>query len=978
MALKLDDKPGHQYDDDFGTYDPQKTPAGDPSDPRASASTLYDQESAGATTKDDYANNESAMLSDRIGSGYSANTKDTFRNLKGKITKKRGIAGIIIGGLVGGGIFGFSIIQGPMQFIHFSQLLQRFHFSRTEIFGNDRTTKVMLYALLGKGAERGRLGVLANKAADKWEQRLLNESGLRPVYDKTTRRFVGFEIVNQDKFREFLGDINERNNARLERVMGRGAEITQAGNRVTRGGNASGSDDIPANARIVNLRNVSSRDRRIAIRAIGQTTHTNKVVSGIGSRLLKKRGGVSFSWLNPVRDVTDRAELRRGILKEWAKKTKNGVNSKISNVGKLADENTKQQLDRLNEAGTDPPEPGGGETVKNLRTILARSAGPALAAGAICTAKSFGDDIPEYKYTNNVLPMMRMGTAILSMGDQVRSNKNLSLEELSVYSELLYDNETRTSWASARSIQGELGEEMTGPDLPTEAQLKNINDKPKLFDIIDSIPGIGPVCGAYNAIGSIVPGFVSDITGFFVNLPLGVFGTSTEELTEQALAAVAGQSVDPFAKGAEFGNLVNVGAFMAGNDHAISMGGAPLTTQQVATLKTEQQEIEKHTKTIAQRYFDPYEANSLFGKIIWSIPTNFSQLTSSFSNPFKNLGNIFSSTSNTVTAQTVGGYDYGVPRYGFSLEEQLDPRFEDPYENAAWVEPRLEELNNEYGECFGIKIIISDAGISLENGATVNVFKTPDKCKQNGDETFLRYRFYIADTIAALSMACFEGDDEACSQLDANTSTATGNGASEGASGSANLRETIVVDKPGKFITMPARYSCSGRTTQIDSRIAPALAYLINTYNLCADDGLANGHKSHGAGLGVDLRPRGDNNSKEVWKNTIERAARDMGWWGDAADEGKSSKGCAYYSGYGQCMHVVYPDKIPKWVRWIGYNGDVDHGDPWHVFGSSYAHIHIGWDTPNGDGLAGSIIPTPRASVYTFPAPIPDDLKELL
>ena len=196
------------------------------------------------------------------------------------------------------------------------------------------------------------------------------------------------------------------------------------------------------------------------------------------------------------------------------------------------------------------------------------------------------------------------------------------------------------------------------------------------------------------------------------------------------------------------------------------------------------------------------------------------------------------------------------------------------------------------------------------------------------------------------------------------------------AGGDADMMKTIKVSTKGKFITLPKKYSCDGRTTRIDSRIATNIAYLVNNYKMCADDGLANGHKSHGAGLGIDMRPK-DGNSKAVWKETVEQAARDMGWYGDSASDSKGSKSsCASYSGYGTC--VGGQGKIPKWVRWIGYNGDVDHGDPWHVFGGSYAHIHIGWQTPNNDGVSASIIAEPRDSVYAFPAPIPDDLKSLV
>lgn len=200
--------------------------------------------------------------------------------------------------------------------------------------------------------------------------------------------------------------------------------------------------------------------------------------------------------------------------------------------------------------------------------------------------------------------------------------------------------------------------------------------------------------------------------------------------------------------------------------------------------------------------------------------------------------------------------------------------------------------------------------------------------------------------------------------------------------GGADLKKTIKVKEGAEFIKLPSAYSCPGRETRIDARIAASLVYILKKYDMCSDDGLANGHKSHGAGLGVDIRPKDQSkqNSKEEWKRTVEQMIRDINWWGDSADEGKSQKGCAKYSGYGSCVAGAEgpKGKIPQWARWIGYNGDVDHGDPWHVFGGSYGHVHLGWDTPNHDGVAPSIISQPVSEVYTFPAPIPNDLNSVL
>lgn len=202
--------------------------------------------------------------------------------------------------------------------------------------------------------------------------------------------------------------------------------------------------------------------------------------------------------------------------------------------------------------------------------------------------------------------------------------------------------------------------------------------------------------------------------------------------------------------------------------------------------------------------------------------------------------------------------------------------------------------------------------------------------------------------------------------------------------GTADLTKTITVDTPGKFIKLPSKYSCPGHTTTIDSRIAADVAYLVDTYNMCADDGLAAGHLSHGAGVAVDLVPR-NGNSKQDWINSTEAAAKAIGWWGDSANDPKGTvPSCAKYipSGdqeWGQCMHETYPDKFGTWMRWLGYNGAYIHGDPWHIYPAGNGpHLHVGWDTPNHDGVSPTIISQPRQSVYAFPAPVPDDLKGLV
>ncbi|HEX5797556.1 MAG TPA: phage tail tip lysozyme [Candidatus Saccharimonadales bacterium] len=196
--------------------------------------------------------------------------------------------------------------------------------------------------------------------------------------------------------------------------------------------------------------------------------------------------------------------------------------------------------------------------------------------------------------------------------------------------------------------------------------------------------------------------------------------------------------------------------------------------------------------------------------------------------------------------------------------------------------------------------------------------------------------------------------------------------------GDANLEQTIKVSEPGRFITMPSRYGCGGTEHRIDSRIAAGVAYLLLKYDMCLTAGLEDGHASHGAGLAIDTVPK-NGNSKADWKNSTEAAARAIGWYGDSADDPQGSQAsCANYTDDGMCMHAVHPDKFPKWMRWLGYNGASCHGDPWHVFGGCGAHLHVGWDSPNGDATSSSVISEPIPELYTFPAPVPEDLRGLV
>lgn len=764
---------------------------------------------------------------DKLGRGFSEKDKSgSFFSRKkfsiGKWTRKKTAVAATVTIVGAGGIFGLSVLQGPLQFVHFAQMLQKFHLQRNEDFGDNRTSKILLYAVAGKGAQNGRLGVKGNIAANAWEKRLLERTGMRPVYSETTRRFVGFEIVNENKAQEALGSVGDKKNFNtkaIERTMGKGAEIRTA-REVRDAGryrpvSASGSS-LDNNTRMVDLTGVNFNDRRAWIRSIGQSTDTWRVSSAIGSRLLIKRAGVDFHPMNKVKDRLDSSAdskktaqaVEEEIDEEHEKEITNGVDVPDEfEAGKSQDDDG----DGVGDTSTAEDESLSSETKDLLKQFkengvkgLKAAAVPAAAVGVLCAAKSYGDGIKEFRFQNTILPMERMGVKAITTGNQVMSNDNFDMDSLKIASKYLYDKESKTSWSAAASVRAEQGK-TGGIPMPQEADLSTAGGKPKLFRVLDQIPGLGTTCGIQNAIFNLpgvkqVTGLIGDITSGALDAALSPFGTNSDSLLLSSMKTISGKSVDPSAKGADFGNLANTGAYLAANDQAISMGGAAMSQQSAMELREYQDSFEKHdqqTKSIADRYFDPVSSTSFFGKMIDNTPDT-SSFASAFVGSLKLLSpsKLFGSLPIFSSAGAASSYDYGTPEYGFTVGEQSDQRFENPYENAVIVESRLDDLNNKYGECFNMKITVDDEGPHIESGKSVNTFDIADKSQcQSGSEEFLRYRFYIADVVNTLSLACYEGDNASCIEVGISGSgSANSEGEGSAVSGDAKTLAQQILD----------------------------------------------------------------------------------------------------------------------------------------------------------------------------------------
>lgn len=703
--------------------------------------------------------------------------------------KKKSIGGAIASLLVGGGLFGATILSGPFQFIHLAQTLQRFHLTNNEEFSNDRTSKVLLYALLGNTA-RGRLGVTSNKAADIFEKKLVDSTGMRPVYSELTGRFVGYEIVDDNKATRTLDGASDRDTKTLERIAGKGADFKLAGEltgqQKIKGINGK---EINAKNRILDLRGVSINDRRLMNNVIGRQTNTNKIASIVGSRLLSKRGGVDF---HPLKNVTRNANDNLADYRQQRKDARNEQARTGRAPPPLAveaggnDANGDGTID-INAADQDAATKTNEKIVeikgadsKGLTSIKAGlnvAKGPAIVVGVLCAVKGISASVDEYKF-QNMQTMMRFGASFLTVGSQVMRGEDLNMDELGALHEDLQDKETGLGWDSAQSIQAEQGAPLSGPDISPDAKPSKPGDEPIVLQAVNSVPGLSPVCGVVNSVGGLpvikqISDGISAVTDAAANTVLKQFGYTVKSLTDGAIALIAGQAVDLAATGPDLGNLANYGVRLAANDQAIANGGRALTTTEVAVLDNNQ--LAEPTKNIASRYFDPYVATSLSAKLIDKVPSSFAQWGTTFSKFPMSISSLpdlavlrLNQKANAATA-----YDYGFPEYGYSQAERNDPKFEDPYENALIVESKLSALNEKYGECFATTVTADGTIVTGQSVSYDFLFKNP-KCA-DGSEDLLRYRFYLADTVTAKSLACFEANDgPACDELGFNGGSATG------------------------------------------------------------------------------------------------------------------------------------------------------------------------------------------------------------
>lgn len=729
--------------------------------------------------------------------------------------QKAGGAGLFVGLILL--ILGL-ISLGPLQFIHMSQLLSQFHFSKQSDLTDNRFRKMMRYMRNPNNPEKTRLGYFANKSADKLTAKL-SEKGIKPVYG-TGGYSTGFEV-----------DVNKmKNDADFGRLI-----IGDGDNDATR---ANIANEFGANV-------TKDGDGKLIIKPDGNDYYKDKkftkfIVKAAGlegkifatkARRLNIRGG-NAGLFHPIKkSVANKIDDIIAARKEKLK-IKDTESTPLSTDNKNTEENPSAEAE-ANEIADDAnkvraeAKKGGFATLFNTGNIAKTGLGAISLTGFTCLFNSLSNTIYDSQASNVLTPLMNSGVEAIAIGNQVMSGDDLDLLTLGAYSTNLYSKDYG-SWENAKSIQANLGNKDKGTPQPAEAAL-NVNNNAALIFLkkLESASVFGadgsietickPAVQAGTAVVSVVAAVFSG--GSTVGGRLAVLGEQIVKATASVVAsgvlmdqvdkAIVGDPINVLDyHGGQFGSLVDSGAFLAGNEAFLDSGGQLLSPEQTAELAKNQQYVlrqEKKEHSIYDKYINPVQYDSAVAQLIddqsynttkslSSIPTTF---FGSLSDSLRNVAGVFSpqiyAQNNATGAAT---FDYGLPYAGFTQSQIDNPIVDNPEKNYEEAVKLINEPvdvdgqdDNNYTykqlflECNNLNVTDelestpenkdqSSLYQSNPNGGSepgIENLTKDGKCGNPGDEKLLRLRFAIFDMQTAQAAACQLGDDEACTNLGINT-----------------------------------------------------------------------------------------------------------------------------------------------------------------------------------------------------------------
>jgi hypothetical protein len=673
--------------------------------------------------------------------------------------KQATIGGSIAGLVIGGGFFFLSIATGPLEIIHFAQLMQHIHLTTNDNQSNDRTGKIFrsVKNLKSGTVYRNNLGFLGNRYANRIEAKL-KAAGYESSYNPRTGQWEG--LVPDRNGPEYKNMNDNQYKAAVEEKLG----VTLKQN-------------IPNEKGVTPLTNYSKetffidpretgyskgvRNSRGVISDILTKSGYSSLTSSIDARVMGKRFGLT---LHPIKRLDSKliAAADEAIRAAKAKKATQAEQDKAAaDAEKAAWEDEQAQLinegdtlafEDIKNATNDPKASDAQNAATDSKAASTKSAadttaqeaqsagresgsgqagalsklthsvsfkitgGLAALVGVACLAKGLDDTAVQIKEIQVIEPLMRMSGELLSLAAQIQTGQDLDMKQVAYYANTLNNPTTHSNFIQAQSIQAESGNAFDKSQVSTT--LTTINDNASPFHFLnEGVIGtaLNGACSTAGQVGLLVISFlggpVSTVVGGVLAFEFG------PAVINQAVQWFAGKAVNTGIVGAERGDAINYGTKLLANAGAISTGGGLLSANQVGALKVDESvgyQKQIASESFVKRTLDPSNSTSLVASLVDKFAVlRTNGLTNTISSLFslKNytgmIGAIF--TKHASAAALSESYDYGIPTYGFTKDDMDNQDTSDPFANADAASAILDGTDGQKyidraQQCFGVNI----------------------------------------------------------------------------------------------------------------------------------------------------------------------------------------------------------------------------------------------------------------------------------
>jgi lysozyme family protein len=725
---------------------------------------------------------------------FSGNKDKKKKKLFGKLTgRQKAVGGGLLGALVGLIIGLFSILQGPLQFIHLSQILSKFsRYSDNSI--SIRTKSLFKYHRYNATGDIGetRVGFVGSRQFAKVTSQL-DAKGIT-IQRNTPNGRPSAVIIDASKNPGLRGVTQAQTEANIARHFGLETKnINRAG---------SGYFEIDVDG-------LNSRRLRMLTSSTLGLLEDGKIQTAMNKRVIGKFWNAP-SLFHPLQrgaaDLQNRWDTR--VARITAEKERKNQDSKRAKL-KADYENARQRL---------------ATRLSGASTFLS---GALTVTGGLCVVKGAADLLPAVNYANVVVPAKEEAIDKIAIGSQVQTGDDFDMDILANVQESLVDDEGRSIWSSQALNALEYGgkgdgytinpgykqaftydggsianllrafetEDAVNEDAVREIsneELENADESGAIVGGIDATADtvcspLGLVAQGIAGVGLVFLGPGGWVVKSAQTLSSAAVFSGIIYTINQMVSNLGEDMIEDFG-GPQGGNLLAYGARASANMNARSMGGVALSESDELALWNEFEQREREEfmqRSFFARTFDVYENRSVASNLLRKTPPpsrqSISNIAHSLVNPFNSL---FSSISSVATPRALadeGNYNWGFPIYSIPPDVLENETYEDPYENAVVAERILQdELGDADDEadrdtytgraeaCFGVRFQKDSNGWDVIPTEEVNPLEETyqgEDCSDMSDSNWVRMMLFVFDTSILTTIECYEGETAACQKI---------------------------------------------------------------------------------------------------------------------------------------------------------------------------------------------------------------------